>query len=297
MTRPEPGRPDEIGLDIRRILAPNPSPMTHWGTNTYLLGTRDVTVLDPGPDDPRHLAAILAATSGGRIARIVVTHAHADHSALAQRLARATGAEVLGFGPAEAGRPTVMQALAGSGLAGGGEGVDRGFRPDRAIGDGGRLETEAGVLQVMHTPGHFAGHLSFLMGDVLFAGDHLMEWSTTLISPPDGDLPGFLQSCATLAATGARICHPGHGAPVTDPAGRLGWLVAHRRDRDLQIMAALDDGPATAPDIASRVYADLPPALGPAAARNVLAHLIAAVTEGRATALPELSETAVFARA
>ena len=137
---PRPGIAEELEPGLRRVLAPNPSPMTHWGTNTYLLGSRQIAVIDPGPDDPAHLEAILSAVRGGRVSHILITHAHRDHSTLAQRLALETGAPVLGFGPPEAGRSDVMKRLAAEGLSGGGEGVDRGFAPDATVSDGDRFE-------------------------------------------------------------------------------------------------------------------------------------------------------------
>ncbi|SMH58127.1 Glyoxylase, beta-lactamase superfamily II [Maritimibacter sp. HL-12] len=296
--RPTPGVMQTLAPGIRRLLAPNPSPMTHWGTNTHILGEGAVTVLDPGPAIRAHYAAILAGLAPGeRVARVLVSHPHLDHSPLARPLAEASDARVSGFGPPEAGRSAVMTDLAARGLASGGEGVDHGFAPDQRIEDGERIEIGNGAtLEAVWTPGHFAGHLSFALGDVVFTGDHVMGWASTLISPPDGDLTAFLASCHRLAARKARLFLPAHGAPVTDPAARLDWLLAHRRNREAEILAALAQGPATPEALARAIYTDTPAALLPAAARNVFAHLIDLTTRDITRASPQIAADATFER-
>ncbi|XDA99749.1 MBL fold metallo-hydrolase [Sulfitobacter sp. LCG007] len=272
---PPAGLAQTLEPGLRRILAPNPSPMTWRGTNTYLLGLRDIAVVDPGPLLPAHLEAILAAlTPSQRISHIIVTHSHLDHAPLARPLAERTGAPVLGFGDAEAGRSAIMGELARSGLVGGGEGVDRDFAPDIALADGARIEGDDWQLEVLHTPGHMGNHICLAWADACLTADHVMGWASSLVSPPDGDLTDFMQSCDRLRARSWRVFHPGHGAPVTDPAGRLDWLVAHRRARETSILDALAENPGTARSLARRIYSDLSPALLPAAQRNVLAHLV-----------------------
>lgn len=282
----------EVG-GLRRILAPNPSPLTGPGTNTYLVGRGEVAVVDPGPDDPAHLAAILHAADGERVAAILVTHAHRDHSEGAPALARATGAPVMAFGDAAAGRP---EAAAGLDV-GGGEGVDAAFAPDRILRDGDVLALGGAEVTALHTPGHFGGHLAFAVGEAILSGDVAMGWASTLISPPDGDVSAFLASCARLRRMAPRLLLPGHGAAVEDPAARLDWLVAHRREREAQILDALARGPAAAPSLVARLYADVPGHLHPAAERNVLAHLIDLA--GRGVVRPEgaFSRSAIFALA
>jgi hydroxyacylglutathione hydrolase len=294
MDRPDPGQPVELEPGLRLVLAPNPSPMTHWGTNTYLVGTGTVAVVDPGPDDPAHRGALLRAIGGAPVAAILVTHAHRDHSPLARILARDTGAPVLAFGPPEAGRSPVIAALAAEGDLGGGEGVDTDFRPHATLTEGDRVDVGDLVLDVLHTPGHFAGHLAFAVGDAVLTGDHVMDWASTLVSPPDGDVASFMDTSARLRARGDRIFYPSHGAPVRDPAGRLDWLMTHRRAREVAILDALAEGPAPLPEITSRAYRDVPSAMLPAAARNVLAHLIDLTARGMVTAEPALSTTARF---
>ncbi len=264
-----------MGGTIRRILAPNPSPMTYRGTNTYLIGTSDLAVIDPGPDDERHLEAIIAALKPGqRISHILVTHAHLDHSPLAPRLAAITGAPVYAYGDATAGRSAVMHQLHLSGEVQGGEGVDAGFTPDIALADGSSLSGPDWTLTAHWTPGHFGNHLCFALQDVVFTGDLVMGWASSLVSPPDGDLSDFMMSCHRLQQLDAVVFHPGHGAPVADPAKRLNWLIRHRNSREAAILEHLGQGPATAQILATAIYTDTPAALLPAASRNVLAHLI-----------------------
>lgn len=265
------------GTRIRLVRAANRSPLTGDGTNTWLIGEGRVTVIDPGPALPDHLAAILGALDAGeRIDRILVTHAHLDHSALARPLAQATAAPVLAFGGAESGRSAAMQALVAAGFPDGGEGADRSFAPDERLHDGDRLDLPdgSGTLEVLHTPGHMGGHLAFALGDELFSGDHVMGWSTTIVSPPDGDMAAYMASLARLSARGWSRFLPGHGAPVEDPAARLADLTRHRHEREAQIRAALQATPDTAEGLARRIYTTTPPALLPAASRNVLAHLL-----------------------
>lgn len=272
---PTPGEAVTLEPGLRRVLAPNPSPMTLFGTNTYLLGEGAVAVIDPGPALPQHQAAILAALHPGeRISHILVTHSHLDHSPLARDLSQATGAPVLGFGPSDAGRSPVMQALAEGGLAGGGEGVDAAFRPDVEMPDGASVEGAGWRLDALHTPGHFGNHLCFRWGRRVFSGDHVMGWASSLVSPPDGDMGAYMASLERLAAAGPSRLYPGHGAPVADPAARIAELAAHRRARERQLLDALAAAPADAATLTRAIYTDTPPALLPAAARNVFAHLI-----------------------
>lgn len=218
--RPAPLVPEEIAPGLRRILAPNASPMTFRGTNTYLLGTRDIAVIDPGPDAPAQQAAILQALEPGqRISTILVTHAHLDHSPLARPLSEATGAPVLAFGDAASGRAPEMARLAQAGTVGGGEGVDMPFCPDRNLVDGESVHGDGWQLTAMHLPGHFGNHMGFAWGDVLFSGDLVMGWATSLVSPPDGDLTAFMASLRRLQAHRWSVFYPGHGAPVTSPGG------------------------------------------------------------------------------
>jgi len=259
--------------DIRLIRADNPSPLTGSGTNTWLLGRGQVTVIDPGPALETHHQAILAATQGEEIRHILVTHAHLDHSELSSRLARETGAEVLAFGKADAGRSLTMLRLAQEGMTSG-EGADQNFAPDRCLKDGEILHLSGLVIEALHLPGHMGCHMGFALGDVLFSGDHVMGWSTSLVSPPDGDMGDYMRSLARLAGREWSRFLPGHGPEVNEPAARLAELIAHRKGREQAILALLRKGPSTANEIAERVYSDTPRHLLPAATRNVLAHLI-----------------------
>ncbi|MYF88194.1 MAG: MBL fold metallo-hydrolase [Boseongicola sp. SB0676_bin_33] len=270
--------------------------MTYWGTNSYIVGQEQVAVIDPGPEDEAHLDAILRATAGERVTKILITHAHSDHSPLARTLAERTGAAVLGFGPPEAGRNATMQGLAKAGLAGGGEGVDSLFRPDIQISDGDVVSGKDWELEVVHSPGHFAGHLAFRMDDVVFSGDHVMDWSSSLVSPPDGNVRDFMQTSERLASLGARRFLPGHGPDIQEPEERLSWLITHRQARADAILDALGTSPQSVEELARTVYTDTPPEMLPAASRNVFAHLIDMVERGLATANPELGLSAGFSR-
>ena len=266
-----PGVVQHLEPGLRMVLAPNPSPMTHWGTNTYLLGAGEVTVIDPGPADDRHLAALLAALEPGeRITQILVTHAHLDHSPLARPLASATGAEILAFGGATSGRSPRMAALAG---LGGGEGLDHTFQPDRLLRDGDQILGADWALTTLHTPGHLGGHLCFAWGETLFCGDHVMGWAPSLVSPPDGDMTDYMASLDRIAQGGWRRGYAAHGAPLPDLPARIAEITAHRRSREAAILAALTDSPDLT-TLQHRVYAELAPALQPAARRNLLAHLV-----------------------
>ncbi len=294
MEQRDAGEVQDIAPGVRGIIAPNPGPMTHWGTNTFLVGEREVAVIDPGPDHQGHHAALLAALSGASVTHILVTHAHLDHSPLARRLAEETGAPVLAFGMAEAGRTQVMQKLEASGLVGGGEGVDKAFAPDQAVFEGDRITGESWHLDVLHTPGHFAGHLAFRFGDLVFSGDHVMDWSSSLVSPPDGDLTAFMETSRRLSTLEGTTFLPAHGGAIRDPAERLGWLIRHREERESAILDTLNSRLQTVEAIAAAVYRDIPAAMLPAAERNVFAHLIDLVDRNLVEAVPRLALNAEY---
>ena len=288
------GNPEQLQPGLVRIIAPNPSAMTHWGTNTYVLGNTSLCIIDPGPAIPAHLAALLACVGHRRVSHIVVTHSHLDHSDLSADLSARTGAPVLAYGPSTAGRSAIMTSLlpAFSGL--GGEGVDQGFAPDQTLADGAFIDGPDWRLRVIHTPGHMGNHICLRWGDSIFSGDQVMGWASSMLSPPDGDLTDFIRSCQRLRRLNARILYPGHGAAVTDPNARIDWLLGHRAQREAQILASLAQKPQTLTSLTAAVYTDTPANLHPAAARSVFAHLIDLYCRNLVKAAPNLDADAIF---
>ncbi|MEM9725216.1 MAG: MBL fold metallo-hydrolase [Pseudomonadota bacterium] len=289
---------------IRMLVAANPSPMTGDGTNCFVIGAEALAVIDPGPADPAHLEAIVAEVAGRPVFGVFVTHSHLDHSPGAGPLAERLGAPVLGFGDHAAGRSDTMRTLAeeagaAAGL-GGGEGADWSFKPDETLADGAAHMAPGGAwrLVALHTPGHTSNHLSFALeeaegGDraeteagvwrsrALFCGDHVMAWSTSIVSPPDGDMGAYMASLAKLAAREDPLYLPAHGPAIADPRARLEELTTHRRGREAAVLSALEQAPETAAGLAKAIYTDLDPRLLPLAERNVLAHLIDLWEQGR----------------
>lgn len=262
-------------LDLRLLRAPNPSPMTQTGTNTYIIGKDELCIIDPGPDDTLHLQAICNAIGANQsVAAVLVTHAHRDHSALALRLARLLGVPIMAYGSATVGRSRVMSALCEAGMTDGGEGVDSEFMPDKALSDGETIQFGAETIRAIWTPGHMGNHMCFQWRDVIFSGDHIMGWASSLISPPDGDMQAFMSSLDLIEACNPNILYPGHGARIDAPAQRIAELRAHRLQREHEIIQAVATGRQTVLELVEKIYADTPPSLRPAAARNVHAHLI-----------------------
>lgn len=265
---PEIGVAEPLAEGLVAVTAPNASPMTFTGSRSYILGDHEVAIIDPGPADFTHLEALKRVIAGRRVSHIIVTHSHVDHSPLARKLSEAYDAPVLGFGPSGAGMSTVMQGLT---KLGGGEGVDLEFAPDILVADGGFIKGEGWALEAVHTPGHMSNHLCFAWENSLFSGDHVMGWSTTLVSPPDGDLTQFMASMQRLKQRNETRYFPGHGAVLENAEEMVAFQIAHRLDRESQILAAL---PGHVSEITAKVYVGLDPRLLPMAARNVFAHLI-----------------------
>lgn len=262
--KPEIGVAKVLAEGLSVVTAPNASPMTYTGTQSYILGDSEVAIIDPGPNDPAHLAALTRAIAGRRVSHVLVTHSHVDHSPLAQ----AFGAPVLAFGPSGAGMSDVMQAL---GVLKGGEGIDRDFAPDQLLADGDIVKGDGWALEAVHTPGHMSNHLCFAFEGGLLSGDHVMAWSTTLVSPPDGDLTQFMASLHKLQRRADARYFPGHGPVLENPRAMLAYQISHRSARESQILAAL---PGEIPAITAEIYKGLDNRLLPMAARNVFSHLI-----------------------
>ncbi|MBH0237118.1 MBL fold metallo-hydrolase [Methylobrevis albus] len=265
---PDYGVAVEVAPGVRRLTARNAGPFTFRGTNSWLIGTSELVVIDPGPADEQHLAELLAAIGGRPVSHILVTHTHRDHSPGAAALARATGAMLVGEGPHRPARPLAATAQTEAS-------ADRDFRPDLLLGDGDRLPTAAGEFTALATPGHTANHLAFALAgsDLVFSGDHVMGWSTTIVAPPDGAMADYMRSLDRLEALGPTRLLPGHGGIVADGAGFIAGLRAHRKAREAAIVDAVAGGAAEIPAIVARVYAGLDPKLVGAAALSVLAHL------------------------
>jgi glyoxylase-like metal-dependent hydrolase (beta-lactamase superfamily II) len=272
----EYGRVDQVSPLIRRVVADNPGPFTYLGTGTYIVGRGEVAVIDPGPDLPAHLDAILAAVAGERVTAIAITHHHSDHSPLAGPLKARTGATVYGCALA-------VPIIDDTSLVRLEADHDDAFAPDVSLCAGGRISGPGWTLEAIPTPGHTSNHVSYalLEENALFSGDHVMGWSTTVIAPPDGDMTAYMDSLQRVRARDFTVLWPTHGPPVRQVAPFLDAYVAHRVERQAQILRALAAGPARIADLVPRLYADVDPRLHPAAARSMLAAMIDLVRRGQ----------------
>ncbi|MBB5514669.1 glyoxylase-like metal-dependent hydrolase (beta-lactamase superfamily II) [Rubricella aquisinus] len=300
MSQPE-SRLVTLAPGLRRLRADNPSPMTFTGTNTYLLGTKRLAVIDPGPADPAHIDAILRALEPGQeIAHIFVTHAHVDHSPGARLLQEQCGAPIYAYGSAYSGLSRVMTRRRAQGLDLGMDGgVDRMFYPDHPLKTGDVIEEEDWSLEAHHTPGHLPNHMCFLWREpmALFTGDHIMGWATSMIAPPEGDWKPYQVALKRIAKRTDLTCgYAGHGEPIEDVSARAQTLHVHRRMRARQVDIALCDGPVTPMAFARATYNDTPEVLIPAAACNVLAYLLWLEEEKLIVAQGPLGLETVFER-
>jgi glyoxylase-like metal-dependent hydrolase (beta-lactamase superfamily II) len=268
----EYGAVDHVSPLIRRVVANNPGPFTFKGTGTYIVGRGEVAVIDPGPDMADHLDALLKAVAGERVTHILTTHTHMDHSPLSPALARETGAVIYGRADPALGETAVRVE----------EGGDPGFRPDVAVADGQKLSGPGWTLEAIATPGHISNHVCYALieENALFSGDHVMGWSTTVISPPHGDMTDYYKSLDKVAARNFDIVWPTHGPPITEVAPFLAAYKAHRLDRERQILDQLAKGRRRIAEMVPEMYAAVDPRLHPAAANSVLAHMIHLVREG-----------------
>lgn len=269
------GIAQELAPGIRRIVANNPSPYTFLGTNTYLVGSGSVAVIDPGPADKQHLQAIARALAGERISSILITHSHRDHCEGARPLQTLLGGEILGFGPTGSARGAATPGL-------GKDFVDAGFRPDRVLGDGEVVKGRGYALDVLHTPGHAPDHLCLaLVGQrTVFTGDHVMGWNTTVIAPPEGNMAQFLDSMKRLLRRHDRLFLPGHGGGIQTPQRVVKAYIMHRHWREQTILACLEEGARTIPQVVAKVHGGLDAGLKQAAALSVLAHLQFLISRG-----------------
>lgn len=273
-----PGRVDEVAPLVRRVVAPNPSPFTFTGTCSYIIGRGQVAILDPGPDDPAHIAALLDAVRGESVTHVVVTHTHRDHSPAAAAIKAATGAVTVGEGPHRAARPLAIGEVNPLDAS-----ADMAFRPDLVIADGETLAGHGWTLTAIATPGHCANHMAYALAedDLLFSGDHVMAWATSIVAPPDGAMGDYIRSLEKLAIRTERLYLPGHGGPVTDAPAFVRDYLDHRRAREAAILRALDREVETIPDLVRGIYIGLDPRLVGAASLTVLAHLEHLVASGR----------------
>jgi len=282
----EPDRVQEVAPDVRAIVADNPSPFTFKGTISYIVGRGQVAIIDPGPDDVVHVAALLEAVRDETVTHIFVTHTHRDHSPAAAKIKDATGANVLAQGPHRPARPLHTGEIRRLDAS-----ADLDFRPDITLADGEIVNGKSWTLQAVATPGHTANHMAYAFkeADLLFAGDHVMAWSTTIVAPPDGAMSDYMASLHKLAGRSEPLYLSGHGAPVRDAPRYVQYLIRHRQAREASILRRLGKGAADIPTIVRAVYIGLDPRLAGAAALSVLAHLEelvargAVVTEGSAS--------------
>ncbi len=275
MTEAQTGVAQAIDPLVTRVLAPNPSPYTFTGTQTYLVGVRDLAVIDPGPDEVAHLDALVAAIAGRPVSAILCTHTHRDHSPAAAPLRALTGAPVIGCAPL---------VLSDSGPRADAA-FDRSYAPDRVLGDGERLSGSGWTLEAVATPGHTSNHLCFALAEAeaLFTGDHVMGWSTTVVAPPDGDMAAYMASLEKLMSRADRVYYPAHGPQIDRPQRFVRGLIGHRRQREGQILRLLRQDVREVPALVERMYVGLDPRLIGAAGRSVLAHLLDLEARGLVT--------------
>jgi glyoxylase-like metal-dependent hydrolase (beta-lactamase superfamily II) len=266
---PAYGEPIPLFAGVARLTANNPGPFTFHGTNSYLVGQHTLAIIDPGPESDDHYDALLRAIAGRPVSHIFVSHTHRDHSPLAARLKQATGALVCAEGPHRPARP--LRAGETGRLAG----ADTDFSPDMALADNAVISGDGWTLRTVLTPGHTANHAAFALEGtgLLFSGDHVMAWSTTIVAPPDGNMPDYMASLDRLIQRDDRILLPGHGGPVTAPRSFLLGLKDHRKMRELAIIERLRQGDHSIAEMVKAIYRDTDPRLHKAAELSVLAHL------------------------
>lgn len=291
---PAHGTPVEVAPGVQRLTVDNPGPFTFHGTNSYVVGTDTLAVIDPGPEDDAHLDALIAAIGGRPVSHIFVSHTHRDHSPLTGRLKEATGAIVCAEGPHRSARPLRIGEINPLDAS-----ADTSFRPDRALFDGEVVEGDGWTIAAVHTPGHAANHCVFSLDGtgILFSADHVMAWSTSIVAPPDGSMSDYMQSLTKLLERRDRVYFPGHGGPVRKPAEFVRALRAHRKMREGAIMDRLKSGEHTIPEMVRSIYRDTDPRLHGAAGLSLLAHLEDLVARGDVAVEGEVSIDARYLRA
>ena len=274
-----PGKVDEPMPGVRRILCNNPSPFTFKGTVSYIVGRGKVAIVDPGPDDPAHNAALLDAVRGETVTHIFVTHTHRDHSPGVGAIKKATGAVVLAEGPHRVSRP--LHVGDGPRLE---SANDTEFKPDRALADGELVQGSGWTIEAITTPGHTANHMAYAFREagVVFSGDHVMAWTTPVVSPPDGSMGDYMASLQKLAKRSEPVYFPGHGGAVNSAPRFVAAYILHRKAREASILNRLAKGETDIPDLVRSIYANLDPRLVKAAGMSVLAHLEDLVARGEA---------------
>ncbi len=267
---PAYGQAVPVVAGVERVTVNNPGPFTFFGTNSYIVGSSSVAVIDPGPEDEAHYQALMAALGGRAVTHIFVSHTHRDHSPLARRLQAATGAVTVGQGPHRPARPLREGEI--NPFA---ESSDLSFVPDITLSDGESLSGDGWALSAVLTPGHTANHAAFALAgrDILFSGDHVMAWSTSIVAPPDGSMADYMESLDRLMERQDRLLLPGHGGPVTEPASFLKALKAHRLRREQAVLARVQAGDQRIAEMVKVIYRDTDPKLHGAAALSVLAHI------------------------
>lgn len=271
----EYGRADEAQPGLRRVIANNPGAFTFYGTGTYIIGEGNVAVVDPGPADEAHIRAVVEATRGETITHVLVTHTHNDHSPGCRLLREYTDAPTYGYGPHGSGKAEEGIVIE--------EGGDMEFSPDVEVRDGDVIEGDGWSVECVHTPGHTSNHICFSWREAsaLLSGDHVMGWSTSIISPPDGDMTAYLASLEKLLERDETVYWPTHGPAITDPKPFVRAFIEHRRARERQILECLERGITDIRQMVPQMYKDIATNLYPAAARSVLAHLEHMVGDGR----------------
>lgn len=288
---PRYGEGVAVADQLLRLTVNNPGPFTFHGTNSYVLGTDTLAVIDPGPEDDAHYAALSKAIDGRPVSHIFVSHTHRDHSPLAARLKAETGALVLAEGPHRPARPMRIGEINPLDAS-----ADTDFQPDHALLDDELVEGDGWAIRAIHTPGHCANHVAFALEGtgILLSADHVMAWATSIVAPPDGAMSDYMASLDRLAARDDTIYHTGHGGPVRNPRAFVRGLRTHRRMRERAIVERLKAGDRLISEIVAAIYRDTDPRLHGAAALSVLAHLEDLVGRGLVTAEPEPSIDAVY---
>ena len=285
----------ELQDGLLRLTAPNPSPMTSTGTNTYILGRKELLIIDPGPNSEAHLRNIMEVIPKyTKVTHILITHSHLDHSGLAPKLSKILKAPTLAFGTALDGLSNDMKSICKMGLTLETFGIDTEFVPDHFLEDKEKISSLEWEVVAHHTPGHLSNHICYQYLDKLFTGDHIMEWSTSVISPPEGDVSQFINSCEKIYNLHCEKFYPGHGIPVENPSERIAELIEHRKKREIEILNFLKNRDATISQITKNIYFNIDQNLLSVASRNVKAHLVDLIIKKQVTVDDISSDTAMY---